>query len=275
MAGRWLGAVVAAGLVVIAGLAVGHRWISTRANVNTPDAVYRADVGQRVSVTLADGSQVTLAPKSTLRVTHGFGVRSRTVALDGEAYFTVRHAGGAPFLVRAGGTSTRVLGTSFLVRRYPTDTHVRVAVTSGKVSVSAQGPQHPSLVLTAGLVGDVSDSSAVVVSGANSDDERAWTDGRLVFTYATTADVLATLSRWYGYDFHLADSTLASQHLTIVLNARSAESALGTLKLLLNVDLTFNGSSVTLTPKQTSHAWQRRQTGRRDALVPRTPEVGR
>ena len=43
---------------------------------------------------------------------------NHTVRLIGAGLFTVSHHDGAPFTVIAGATVARVLGTSFVVRRY-------------------------------------------------------------------------------------------------------------------------------------------------------------
>jgi len=77
--------------------------------------------GQRETVTLADGTQFTLAPGSRLRLAAadfraGLG---RDVELTGEAYFAVAHDAGAPVLpVHAGRTVARAIYRD-AVRRAP------------------------------------------------------------------------------------------------------------------------------------------------------------
>jgi ferric-dicitrate binding protein FerR (iron transport regulator) len=88
-----------------------------------------------------------------------------------------------------------------------------------------------------------------MITRLSSDSAQAyttWISGQLVFHAAPMSDVLTTLSRWYGYQFRLADSTLARQSVTAVLDAQSSTNALGTIKLLLNVDYTVDGDVVTL-----------------------------
>jgi len=232
---------------------------------------YATRTGQRAVIVLEDGSRVQLAPRTTLRVTSGFGQATRTVSLVGQARFDVQHASGIPFIVQTGTTITRVLGTTFDVQQYPDEYAVRVAVTSGKVFVSGRTPQHPSVTLVAGMTGLITDSSAITVATSEA-PYVGWTDGQLVFHRATTSDVLATLTRWYGYRFQLADSSLASQSLTVGLSTESSSAAFATLKQVLDVELRFEDSVVTLFPRRSGQTIPRAP---RPTVSTIHPEVGR
>jgi ferric-dicitrate binding protein FerR (iron transport regulator) len=269
--GRRLGIAAAALGLGVALVVAGRTVIWPRAtSPATPIATFATAVGQQAMVTLDDGTRVTLAPQTTLRVERGFGGRSRHVSLDGQAYFDVARADGAPFVIQTGRVTTRVLGTAFVVRRYARDTSVRVAVRTGKVMVSSEGAKTPSVTLTAGLVGAVNDSIATLVPVTDLAQDMGWLDGKLVFNSASASDVLEALTRWYGYQFKLADSTLARRKLRILLSTRSSSDALASLRLVLNVDLAFNGNVVTLTPRRASGG-----VNVRDDVVTHTREVGR
>jgi transmembrane sensor len=98
---------------------------------------YSTDVGERRSVTLPDGSKVLLDSRSTLRV--HFTAAARQVELvRGQALFAVIHDPRKPFLVRAGGTVIRDVGTQFDVKQRPEDTVVTVV--EGRVAVDAREP---------------------------------------------------------------------------------------------------------------------------------------
>jgi len=86
------------------------------------------------SVTLSDGSVVTLKQHSEIRYPAVFGAK-REVSLSGEALFEVARNVHRPFLVYANEVTTRVLGTSFVIKAYARDEDVTVAVKTGKVSV--------------------------------------------------------------------------------------------------------------------------------------------
>lgn len=276
----WHGVVVAVcTLVVVAGgllLSLRHQGVGVRRGLASQVALYSTRIGQRATLTLVDGSRVTLAPQTTLRVQSGFGTSSRIVSLSGEAYFDVAHRSGAPFVVRTGAVDTRVVGTAFSVRRYPEDPRTRIAVTTGKVEVSTPAPHHIPIVLTAGVIGMADDSSAELVSTGDATPYTAWLNGRLVFHKTPAIDVLTSMTRWYGYRFQFADSSVAHEVITVGLSTESASAAFATLKQILDVDLTFNGNVVTLSARRASvRAGLSKLRNSQGVLTPSTTGVGR
>lgn len=211
--------------------------------------------GQCATVRLADGSRVMLAPRTTITIPADFGVKARLVSITGEAYFVVATDNRTPFVVRAGNTRTDVLGTAFVVRRYANDSYTQVAVTAGRVSVAAvtgrgAAIHRPTVVLAAGMVGQVTDSTATASTATDMDEQVGWTDGRLVFHNTPVPRALATIERWYGYQFQLADSGLVVGKLTVVFDPNNAADMLRTLEALLDVTMTFDGPVITLHPRR-------------------------
>ena len=122
------------GIALAAIVIAGAWWMSPRAaqRVAVQDAPplhqFVTSRAQRAMVTLDDGTQVVLGVDSKLTVAQGFAVSSRQVVIDGQAYFTIAPDARLPFMVTAGQTVTRVLGTTFAIRKYATDTDVHIAV---------------------------------------------------------------------------------------------------------------------------------------------------
>ncbi|ADB36922.1 FecR family protein [Spirosoma linguale] len=90
---------------------------------------------QPITLSLPDGSQLTLMAHSQASYPRSFDADKREVYLKGDAFFSVVHEGKRPFLVYSGTLVTRVLGTRFRVQARPGEAHLRVSVLSGKVSV--------------------------------------------------------------------------------------------------------------------------------------------
>lgn len=201
---------------------------------------YTVPTGQRAVVRLSDGTTITLASQSQLDIVPD----SRTVILTGEAYFDVTPSNVAPFVVRTGTIETRVLGTRFDVRHYASDSIVQVSVMAGKVITTGL---HTSATLTAGLIGRVTDSVSEVIPGAPATAD--WMRGELVFDNEPVAKVLVALKRWYGYDFHLSDSSLAGRRVHAVFPTDERRKALVALADLLDATLTVDGQNVTLRPR--------------------------
>jgi len=263
---RWLGAAATGAVLGVLGIAMIRGWSSTTNVVHT----YATTTGQRATLTLVDGSRVTLAPGSTMTVTSD----GRSVQLVGEAFFAIAPHMTTPFVVRTGTVRTRVLGTSFDVRHYPSDPHVRVVVATGKVQVEAMTHQHPSIILAAGAIGTVTDSTAQTIITSDVSSYTDWTNGHLVFDRAPVSDVLGTLERWYGYKFRLTDPQLRDRHVTTTLDYNAPTQALRKIELLLDVELGLDGDSVVLRPRTRSTRATPTERTRPSQLFP-AMEVGR
>lgn len=228
---------------------------------------------QQATLRLSDGSHVILAPHTTLRLVD-FGTRTRSVELDGEAYFDVSQASTAPFVVRSGRITTRVLGTRFLVRYTPGDRRAHVAVESGKVHVTGALRGDAGVTLTAGQIGDATDSTVHVNTADGVPSDVEWMSGHLVFRHKPVATILQTLSRWYGYQFRYTDHTLAQRNVTMGISARSSAEALAEVERVLAVNLTVVGDTVTLVPQPTRPVHGSPKVRAYDVWTP-TREVGR
>jgi transmembrane sensor len=86
-------------------------------------------------ITLPDESRVYLEKQSKLNYTRDFSGNKREVFLTGAAFFEVKKNPLRPFLVYTSSIITKVLGTSFRVRAYPSDKKAVITVKTGKVSV--------------------------------------------------------------------------------------------------------------------------------------------
>jgi len=209
---------------------------------------YTTTAGERATVVLQDGSRVILAPLTTLRVPMPFGSDERVVELVGQANFAVDNAIRHPFIVHTRHATVQVLGTVFDVQNYVDDRTTHVVVQGGRIAVAPVAAPANRVVVSAGYVGEVSDSVGVVLRNLTPDGD--WREGHLVFHLAPVSEVLATVSRWYGYHFQLADTAMAGRRVTTSLDYRSSTDALGLLRLLLDVDMTVDGDVITLHPRR-------------------------
>lgn len=98
--------------------------------------IYTAESGTR-TVHLEDGSVVTLLRGAELTVEKSFPAETRIVDLKGDAVFSVAKSKIHPFIVRADGFSTKVLGTVFKISQ--SGITKAVELYEGKVAVSSSG----------------------------------------------------------------------------------------------------------------------------------------
>ncbi len=221
----------------------------------SPGRAYSTTAGQRLSVTLVDGTQFTLAPRSTVRVAadYGRGIVGREVELEGEAYFAVVHDAAHPFAVRTHGALARDVGTAFDVRAYPEDAGARIAVAEGVVAVGADGGcQHAAVsrrcVVEArtGDVATVADTALTIEHGVDVASLTAWTRGELVFHDTPLRDVIPELERWYGIAIRLADPRLAEREVQGTLRDESVTGALDLIVRAVDARYEQTGQLVTI-----------------------------
>lgn len=206
--------------------------------------------GERARITLGDGSTVVLGARSRLGIPADFGERTRELDAEGEAYFNVARDSTRPFIVHAGGARTVDLGTAFVVRAYPEDSHVKVVVTEGSVALGADTPDAaaiPPTVLRSGQMGRLDAGARLpTVTPVDPAAYTSWMDGRLSFDNAPLPEVIAEIGRWHGAELVLADTSLARETVTASLAADSFGEALQTLTTVLALRVERRGSTVVL-----------------------------
>lgn len=208
-----------------------------------PERVFSTARGQRLNLRLTDGSQVTLAPGSTLRLGRDFGANHRRVRLAGGAAFVVTHDSTRPFEVHTRRAVARDLGTRFVVQEFEEDAATAVAVSEGVVDVSA-ADSLPSRVrgdstrqrVTAGRVTLVTASGVVAAPApARLDQYFGWLDGRLVFRDTPLHVVVARLARWYDVDVQLGTPRLRSFPVSASFEEQPLSDVLEQLALALGL----------------------------------------
>jgi transmembrane sensor len=206
--------------------------------------------GERRTVRLPDGSEVTLGVSSTLRARPDYGKGAREVELEGEAFFTVTHDEAHPFRVFVNGTMVEDLGTEFAIRSYGSGAPIRVAVASGSVALRRGMTADTAVVLSPRDVATVAATGEVAVQrGVNVDPFTAFASGRLIFADAPLSDVAEELSRWYGVQVRIVDSALLERHLTSTFEGESLDEVLRIIGMTLDVRYTRNGSAVEFSEK--------------------------
>ncbi|HEY4209420.1 MAG TPA: FecR domain-containing protein [Puia sp.] len=134
---RWLAAACILGAAVFLGYRLfygggGKDVLKTYLTEHKNAAVQAPDSMQ--TVLLPDGSLVRVEKGSHLYYDKDMHSR-REVFLTGEAFFDIRKDAARPFYVYTSQVITKVLGTSFRIKAFPSEGKTIVAVATGKVSV--------------------------------------------------------------------------------------------------------------------------------------------
>ena len=91
--------------------------------------------GSHAQLTLTDGTTIWLNAGSKLRYPNKFDDTTKTVYLEGEAFFNVTKDPRHPFIVRTSEVNIKALGTSFNVKAYPNEGSIETTLVDGVVIV--------------------------------------------------------------------------------------------------------------------------------------------
>lgn len=156
--------------------------------------ILESKVGQRLTMTLEDGSSVMLNTASRVRVV--FEGKERALFLEnGQAFFKVAHGDPRPFIVYARGRSIRAHGTEFDVR--VSGSLLQVALVEGLVSVgSLQNDAVNAVRLTPRQLLTVRGNQQTVSGFENLDEVLGWQDGFLFFDDTTLGEAAMEMNRY-------------------------------------------------------------------------------
>lgn len=168
--------------------------------------------GQRVNLTLSDGTRVTLNSNSELHFPPTFDGNNREVSIDGEGFFEVAHDASRPFIVKAGSHSIRVLGTSFNVMAYHSTGLFETSLLEGSVQIeNNQSKQKVTLEPNEKVT---LKANQLVKSTFEGNDDFLWRDGIYVFKNEKLTDLFKKLEQYYQVDIQVKNSQLLTQHCT-------------------------------------------------------------
>ena len=182
------------------------------------------------SVTLPDGSTVTLEANSRISYVKSFVGKTREVYLTGAAFFDVVKNPEKPFLVYSNELVTKVLGTSFRIQAPDKAKNIVVSVRTGRVSVYAHKSGNSADPETTGLL--LTPNQEVLFSRAEERFSRTLVEKPAVllskeelqqfsFEDAPVNQIFNALEKAYGVDIVFDEEVLATCHLTTSLSAET------------------------------------------------------
>lgn len=192
--------IVAVGTAVLLGL--NGAMLEPTGLTDTVAAHYETAIGERSTLTLSDGSVVTLNTHSRIDV--DFTAEERFLRLNhGQAFFEVAKDIDRPFVVEAGDKRVVALGTAFDVW-LDNDNGVQVTLLEGRVQVTpvvpviAAGTGVPSapVKLEPGQRLVAKRDQAPDVRVTNAVEATSWRTGQLIFRDRPLADVVDEMNRY-------------------------------------------------------------------------------
>ena len=226
---RWVKTAAAAVLIL---LTVGNvvLYLSDRKPAKAQYAEIGALRGQKASLTLPDGTRVTLNSESTLKYSTAYNQSERTVELVGEAFFEVAKNQKIPFMVKAGNLAVEAKGTAFNVKAYPDENYISTTLTEGIVEVKT--PEEMIAMRPNERVEyDKSGNKLKKLTLTDATGSIGWLHDELSFENATLEEVVASFSRIYNVDIRFASESIKEQRFTGKINNNSLLSVLRIISL--------------------------------------------
>ena len=228
---RWGQYAAAVILCVVVGI-TSHLLYTRQSMAEVKEYMVEAEKGQRASVTLPDGTKVWLNSHTQIIYNSNYGVEDRVVDLRGEAYFEVKKDAKKPFIVDVASMQIKVLGTSFNVNAYPTESKVLTTLDEGSVKIRNAQSNSFDYIMKPGETAIYEKETGTCIIQKNKDykNESVWMKDVLIFNDTPLEDVLKVLSRKYNVQFNIENEAIYSYTYTLRSEGESLQEILESMR---------------------------------------------
>lgn len=161
--------------------------------------------GQRINMTLTDGTNVWLNARTSLTYPVKFSKKNRQVILDGEAYFEVAKDKTKPFIVQTNKYNVEVLGTQFDVDSYSGTEIFETTLMEGSVRISSLTDDTESLTLTPHNKAYLHNGK-LRVKPVDDYSSYRWREGLICFKKETFASIMKDFEKYYGINIYITNT---------------------------------------------------------------------
>ena len=227
---------VAASLILLIGIGIVFK--SQIRDIIDPVQMlaYTTKKGERIEVTLPDGTGVWLGPGTVLKFPEEFRKDERPVTLTGEGYFEVTKDEEKPFSIQSGNVRTVVLGTSFQVKAYEDSPDVSVTLVEGRVTVDNKNG-FVELKPNERAVFRKADASLKKEPAPDAQKLLSERDGIFEYDGSTLGQVIADVEREYGITVEIHQNLNKSEYYGTLDRAKPAREFLDKLVLVIGGQL--------------------------------------
>lgn len=200
------------------------------------EQVYLTPKGLRSNITLADGTSIWLNASSKLTVKEGFGIKSRRVELEGEAFFDVTPNKDIPFFISTPYVDLNVIGTSFNLSAYPDNEFLETVLINGKVNLLSK--KHSGTIVSEIQMKpdqlasfNKNNGKITVKDEIETDMYTSWIHGKLTFKDTPIKQMIQTLESWYNVEIIIKDKTLEHYRYTGTFDNRTIDQVMNYISL--------------------------------------------
>jgi len=200
---------VAASIIILFGIGLLAQTTYTKLYPNKTFVCEQGEINK--SITLEDGSIITLNANSKLIYPKKFSKNERRVKLIGEAFFDIAKNPNKAFIINAKDAEVKVLGTSFNINA--ATNKVEVLVKTGKVQFSSINKPGNKLILIPGDFASLQESNLEKVVSRD-DNYLSWKTRQMIFRNTKLQEVAKVLNRTYQVQIHFKEADIKDLPLT-------------------------------------------------------------
>jgi transmembrane sensor len=234
--------VLAGGIAASLAIALG---VTLQRPDKVQERIFSTAIGQIREVVLADGSVVFLNTNTEIRVR--FSEKFRDISLlRGEAQFDVAKNKNRPFIVTAGNTRIRAVGTSFTVSMLPKKP-IQILVKEGVVELQRADASTAMPVRAGANIQAIAPAGAPIVTVAVPDDklarDLAWQRGRIALDNQSLEDAADEFAR-YSEVRIIVDPAVSDRTITGLFASNDPVAFAKAAALVLKLRVEVRGSTV-------------------------------
>ena len=238
---------VAASAAIVAGLILTVFLLKNRQAGNTALTYTTVSTknGERKSLTIKDGTRLTLNAGTTVHVYDDFSAARRVDLVDGEVFFDVQRDPQKPFHIQSNGLTITVLGTSFNVLSYKELNKISIGVVTGKVKVAKDTATLDILQKDQELIYDKDLQTHNTI--AMDESLLAWKEGRLLLNDVSFNEMSFLMKKNFGIDVLTENPQITNtKYTTQLFTSMTAEQAVEVLASIHNLKIKVKNNQIYL-----------------------------
>ncbi|MDR1743780.1 MAG: FecR family protein [Dysgonamonadaceae bacterium] len=199
------------------------------------------------SIVLPDSSVVTLNRGSILTYTTDYNRQTRSVCLEGEAFFDVRTNPEKAFIVSTGDIDVKVLGTVFNVSAYPENSEVVTSLISGSVQLLNQKKEAVCKLTPNQSASYNKETSKIEISPYDPESTIDWMTGDIRFKKQSFHAICEALEKKFDCEIVIQNKSISNKKFTgKFMNDESLREILNTMQINIPFRYEIENNVVTI-----------------------------
>jgi hypothetical protein len=205
--------------------------------------------GKIFKIILSDGTKVWLNADTKISFPQKFldTEDTRTVVLDGEAFFEVAHNKEQPFIVKSNDLEIEVLGTRFNVSSYASSDQISTTLVEGSVKINNSKDSIAGIILKPSYQAAFNkDTEKLEAFKVNTTDFTAWMNNKVLFRNEAFKDLILKFERAYNVSIVNQIPELENERFTGEFDKESIEDIIKTFSSRLDFRYKIENKTITI-----------------------------